>query len=125
MPECVFCSLKSDPQRPVMAENDSFFAVRDKFPVNVGHTLLIPTRHVNRLRDLREQELPKLWELLRLVQERLEVQGAQGFNVGVNEGEVAGQTVPHLHVHVIPRYVGDVEVPRGGIRNLKKALIEY
>jgi diadenosine tetraphosphate (Ap4A) HIT family hydrolase len=67
-----------------------------------------------------------LGEILKAVRERLhEELRPDGYNIGVNEGEAAGQTIPHLHIHVIPRFVGDVHKPRGGIRNIKKALIPY
>jgi diadenosine tetraphosphate (Ap4A) HIT family hydrolase len=122
---CVFCELREKADRPVLARTASFFAVRDKYPVSVGHTLLIPYRHVSRLRDLSTEEFAELKEILQTIQDDLTQQHAEGFNIGVNEGEVAGQTVSHLHVHVIPRYPGDVQSPRGGIRNLKSALVEY
>jgi len=124
--ECVFCELQEENDRPILVCTRSFFAVNDKYPVNAGHTLIIPFRHVSRLRDLTVEEFAELRDILETVQdELLAAQNAEGFNIGVNEGEVAGQTVPHLHIHVIPRYRGDVESPRGGIRNLKAALVEY
>lgn len=123
--ECVFCELQQKNDRPILARTRSFFAVKDKYPVNEGHTLVIPYRHVSRLRDLTVEEFCELRGILQTVQDKLAAQNAEGFNIGVNEGEVAGQTVPHLHIHVIPRYRGDVESPRGGIRNLKAALVEY
>lgn len=124
-PDCVFCQLRKHEDRQILARTQSFFAVRDKYPVNVGHTLLIPFRHVSRLRDLSVEEFGDLRQILGMVQDELADQSAEGFNVGVNEGEAAGQTIPHLHIHVIPRYTGDVDSPRGGIRNLKTALVEY
>ena len=123
--ECVFCGLQQKNDRPILARTRSFFAVKDKYPVNEGHTLVIPYRHVSRLRDLTVEEFCEFRDILQTVQDELAAQNAEGFNIGVNEGEVAGQTVPHLHIHVIPRYQGDVESPRGGIRNLKAALVEY
>lgn len=123
--ECVFCELQEENDRPILVCTRSFFAVNDRYPVNAGHTLIIPFRHVSRLRDLTVEEFGELRDILETVQDELAVQNAEGFNIGVNEGEVAGQTVPHLHIHVIPRYRGDVESPRGGIRNLKAALVEY
>lgn len=123
--ECVFCEIQRRDDRPVLARTRSFFAVNDKYPVNIGHTLVIPDRHVSRLRDLTVEEFCELRDILETVQDELAAHSAEGFNIGVNEGEVAGQTVPHLHIHVIPRYRGDVESPRGGIRNLKAALVEY
>jgi diadenosine tetraphosphate (Ap4A) HIT family hydrolase len=123
--ECIFCDLEGKSDRPLLARSSSFFAVHDKYPVNSGHTLVIPFRHVCRLRDLNSDELEDFKKILEVVQDELTHRGAEGFNIGINEGEVAGQTVDHLHIHVIPRYRGDVESPRGGIRNLKPALVEY
>lgn len=122
---CIFCDLRVKGDRPVLARTNSFFAVHDKYPVNTGHTLLIPYRHICRLRDLSNDELADFKHILEIVQDNLTGKGAEGFNIGINEGEVAGQTIGHLHIHVIPRYKGDVESPRGGVRNLKPALVEY
>lgn len=122
---CIFCDLRGKGDRPVLARTNSFFAVHDKYPVNTGHTLLISYRHVCRLRDLSSDEFADFKQILEIVQDELTGKGAEGFNIGINEGEVAGQTIGHLHIHVIPRYRGDVESPRGGVRNLKPALVEY
>ena len=122
---CLFCGLREGNARPVTARTPAFFAVEDKYPVNVGHTLVIPARHVARMRDLTVAEFAELKQILEIVQDQLTEQNAEGFNIGVNEGEVAGQTVSHLHIHVIPRYSGDVAQPRGGVRNIKSALVAY
>lgn len=122
---CIFCELRVNSDRPVLAHTNSFFAVPDKYPVNSGHTLLIPFQHISRLRDLNSDEFADFKKILEIVQDELSHRGAEGFNIGINEGEVAGQTIGHLHIHVIPRYRGDVESPRGGVRNLKPALVEY
>ena len=123
--DCLFCGLREGNGRRITACTPSFFAVEDKYPVNVGHTLVIPVRHVARMRDLTAAEFAELKEVLEIVQDQLTDQNAEGFNIGVNEGEVAGQTVSHLHIHVIPRYTGDVAQPRGGVRNIKSALVAY
>ena len=124
--ECLFCSFQMAGSRSMIATNDLFFAVADHFPVNAGHTLLIPKRHVSKLADLRDDELLSFGHFLKEVQGVLEsLHPVDGFNIGVNEGEAAGQTIEHLHIHLIPRFAGDVENPRGGIRNLKPALVEY
>jgi diadenosine tetraphosphate (Ap4A) HIT family hydrolase len=78
------------------------------------------------LLDLSEEEMVSLRGILQLVKRELrEGYSPDGYNIGINEGEAAGQTIAHLHIHVIPRYVGDVDEPRGGIRNIKKALVPY
>lgn len=123
---CLFCSLADGQDRPILVEDERFFAVEDQFPVNPGHTLLIPKRHVSRFTELGDEELLSFGRVLKDAEKILAAQQRiDGFNIGINEGEAAGQTIEHLHVHLIPRYKGDVENPRGGIRNLKPALVEY
>ena len=92
-------------------------AIRDAFPVSPGHTLLVPRRHVGSLFDLTVVEWVELGQLLAQVRTALQAEfRPDGFNVGINDGTAAGQTVMHLHVHLIPRYRGDRPDPRGGIR---------
>jgi diadenosine tetraphosphate (Ap4A) HIT family hydrolase len=114
-PPCPLCARLALPD--LTAENGLAAAFKDGFPVNPGHTLLIPRRHVASLFELTAEEQAAVWALLPAVKERLDARHSPaGYNVGVNVGEAAGQTVGHAHVHVIPRYVGDVEDPRGGVR---------
>jgi len=122
---CIFCDY-IDTRDKLIAENDLAFAIYDTFPVNEGHVLVIPKRHFRSFFDATQAEVAAIYDLLRRAKEILEVRlKPDGYNVGVNIGEAAGQTVMHLHVHLIPRYDGDVENPRGGIRNLKKSLVPY
>lgn len=101
-------------------------AIRDAFPVSPGHTLLLPRRHVGSLFDLTVVEWVELGQLLARVRTALQAEfRPDGFNVGVNEGAAAGQTVPHLHVHLIPRYRGDRPDPRGGIRWIFPDKVRY
>ena len=94
-------------------------AFPDGFPVSEGHTLIVPRRHVPSLWDLFANELDDIWKLAAEVRELLAAEHSpDGFNVGVNDGAAAGQTVDHAHLHIIPRYSGDVPDPRGGIRLL-------
>jgi diadenosine tetraphosphate (Ap4A) HIT family hydrolase len=89
----------------------------DKYPLNPGHTLIVPRRHVCDLYGLTVAERAGLWRLVDDVALTLREQSAvDGLNIGVNLGEAAGQTVGHAHVHVVPRHTGDVDDPRGGIR---------
>ena len=114
MNACPFCAPD---QRVQIASNDSAVAVRDSFPVSKGHTLVIPRKHVASIFDLSSSELDNVWRLVGTVRQMLiEEFHPHAFNIGVNDGAAAGQTVPHGHVHVIPRFGGDVEDPRGGIR---------
>lgn len=120
---CLFCAL---PETEIIAENELARAFYDKFPVNEGHALIVPKRHVATLFDATLEELAAINHLLFEVKAKLDQKfQPDGYNVGVNVGLAAGQTVFHLHYHVIPRYVGDVEDPRGGIRRIKKSLVPY
>ncbi len=111
---CPFCNL--DAAR-ILLENDAGLAIRDAFPVSEGHTLVVPKQHVASLYDLDAKEQAALWELAANVRAKLaEEFHPDGFNVGVNDGRAAGQTVMHAHIHIIPRYVGDSSDPRGGVR---------
>ncbi|MDD2318974.1 MAG: HIT family protein [Geobacteraceae bacterium] len=115
-PTCPFCFFH---ESGVIAANDFAVAVPDAFPVSPGHTLIIPKRHFASLFDATEDEKTALMVLLAEIRERLrQERNAEGFNIGINDGAVAGQTVFHLHIHLIPRYRGDCPDPRGGVRKL-------
>jgi diadenosine tetraphosphate (Ap4A) HIT family hydrolase len=117
LPGCLFCRMDDTTVHVILCENDSFFARFDNFPATSGHVEVVPKRHVVSFFDLMEQEVADAYSLLkearRLLDERY---GADGYTVGVNEGEAAGRTVHHLHIHLVPRRFGDVKDPRGGIR---------
>ena len=107
------------PPEQWVASNDLAFAVRDGYPVSPGHTLVIPKRPVATWFEATAQERLALDQLVDEVKRRLDAeQRPDGYNVGFNAGEAAGQTVMHLHVHVIPRYQNDVTNPRGGVRGV-------
>ena len=112
---CPFCNL----EREKILESELSFAIYDGFPVNEGHALIIPKRHTANYFDLSLEEQKDCIELLNrvkgIVQEKY---NPAGYNVGININEAAGQTVPHVHIHLIPRYEGDVEEPRGGVRGV-------
>jgi diadenosine tetraphosphate (Ap4A) HIT family hydrolase len=111
---CAFCAL---PPARVIDENTLAIAIRDGYPVSLGHTLLIPKRHMGSFFDLSEQERSDVLALLDRSKLALDREfHPQGYNIGINDGAVAGQTVPHLHLHLIPRYAGDMPDPRGGVR---------
>ncbi len=102
-----------------IASNEKAFAIWDSFPVSPGHVLVITRRPVATWFDADAQEQAAILELVNVVKQHLDATlepKPDGYNVGFNAGEAAGQTVMHLHVHVIPRYAGDVEDPRGGVR---------
>ena len=122
--DCVFCRLDAD--RTILASSSLAFAIYDKFPVNPGHTLIIPKRHTANYFDLSAEEQQALFALLNEVKQQLaENYSPDGFNVGINVGEAAGQTVGHVHIHLIPRYNGDIANPRGGVRGVIPGRREY
>ena len=111
---CPFCTLGAE--RIVLA-NEFAVVIRDSFPVSPGHTLIIPKRHVGSFFDVTGDERKAMLALLDSAKLGLDAAfHPDGYNVGINDGEAAGQTVPHLHLHLIPRYAGDREDPRGGVR---------
>jgi diadenosine tetraphosphate (Ap4A) HIT family hydrolase len=112
--DCPFCRLE---KHRIRLESEFAVAFPDRFPVTQGHTLVIPKRHVASLFDLPDEEQAAVWKLVALVRALLLAEfKLEGFNVGLNDGTAAGQTVSHAHVHVIPRRHGDVADPRGGVR---------
>ena len=111
---CPFCSL---PEARIVKANDHAFFIRDGYPISEGHTLIIPKRHVSSFFKITTNERSSLLELLDYAKSELDAEfKPDGYNIGINDGPSAGQTVPHLHIHLIPRYVGDRTDPRGGVR---------
>lgn len=111
---CPFCHI--DDQQ-IIFQDKLVMSFRDGFPISPGHTLIIPKRHLRSFFELTDQEHKALLYALRTVQEQLHREYApDGYNIGINDGLAAGQTVMHLHIHMIPRYVGDCTDPRGGVR---------
>ena len=101
----------------IIAENELAIAFRDAFPVNPGHALVLTKRHTPTWFHATSEEQRAVLDLVDEVKCLLDGElGPDGYNVGFNAGEAAGQTVPHLHVHVIPRFAGDVDDPTGGVR---------
>jgi len=100
-------------------ENKFAFAIYDGFPISKGHSLVIPKRVVSSVFDLDDDEYNYIFILLREVKKiLLEKYKPDGFNIGINNGTDAGQTIDHAHIHIIPRYKGDLKDPRGGVRNI-------
>lgn len=111
---CPFCSL--DEER-ILASNELAVVIRDGFPVSPGHTLVVPKRHVASWFETTPEEQRAVLDLLGVAKGQLDVERSPaGYNIGINDGPAAGQTVRHLHLHLIPRYDGDTEDPRGGVR---------
>ena len=124
MTECIFCSLDSS---RIEKESNLFFIIKDLYPVGEGHSLLIPKRHVQSFFDLTENETASLLKMLR--EQKQELSSADetitGYNVGINDGKDAGQTVMHCHIHLIPRRKGDMKDPEGGVRGVIPAKQKY
>lgn len=111
---CPFCDLAAS---RVVGNNAHGVWIRDEYPVSPGHSLVIPKRHVVSFFETTDEERAALLALLDEAKHVVvEQHHPHGFNIGINDGAAAGQTVPHLHIHLIPRYSGDVTDPRGGIR---------
>ena len=126
MKECIFCQegkdrydrMKNEPIK-VLKENESFWSKLDPRPVSKGHALIIPKRHIVSFLDLNEKELKDFYDLLKKIVEDLKKEfNFSDFNIGINNGRGAGRTIDHLHIHIIPRYKGDIENPRGGVRHI-------
>jgi len=119
---CIFCHPRKE---EILAENDYAQIVADNSPVSEGHCLIVPKRHIKTLFEATREENQAFFELIQEAREIIQKQGHKpdGYNIGSNNDAAAGQSVFHLHIHVIPRYAGDVEQPKGGIRQviLKKA----
>jgi diadenosine tetraphosphate (Ap4A) HIT family hydrolase len=114
--DCPFCWL---PAQRILETNAQALVVADAFPVSVGHTLVIPRRHVTSFFELTSDEVTAVYELLRWAKAYLEESlKPGGYNIGINVGAASGQTVAHVHVHLIPRYAGDVSNPVGGVRTI-------
>jgi diadenosine tetraphosphate (Ap4A) HIT family hydrolase len=111
---CLFCSVPPD---EIVIDGPVAMARRDTHPVSPGHTLIIPKRHVASFFETTEKERLAMMSLLDQAKAILdERHQPDGYNIGINGGEAAGQTVMHLHIHLIPRYQGDKPDPRGGVR---------
>lgn len=111
---CPFCTL---PVGRIVEENELALLIMDGYPVSPGHSLIIPKRHLGSFFDATPPERAALLALLDKAKELVEDEHKpDGYNIGINDGAAAGQTVPHLHIHLIPRYLGDQDDPRGGVR---------
>ncbi|SER76429.1 HIT family protein [Actinokineospora terrae] len=117
--ECIFCRVHDNSVNVLVDETHNFYARYDNFPATKGHVEIVPKRHVVSLFELSAQEVCEAYELMQRVRAKLDAElSPDGYTVGVNEGRAAGRTIDHLHIHLIPRYTGDVADPRGGIRQI-------
>ena len=120
---CPFCMLPAD---RIVASNELAVVIRDGFPISPGHTLIIPMRHFGSFFEATADERNSMLALLDQARREIAIElSPDGFNIGINDGAAAGQTVPHLHLHLIPRYEGDCRDPRGGVRWLMPEKADY
>ncbi len=121
---CAFCLRLAT--GPLVASNELAFAFEDGFPVSRGPCLIVPRRHEPDFLALTPEEHGAIWALLPAVRASIEINGRpDGYNIGINAGEAAGQTVAHAHMHLIPRNTGDVPDARGGVRWVLPAKARY
>jgi diadenosine tetraphosphate (Ap4A) HIT family hydrolase len=120
MENCIFCNIEQTVDKDrIVYQDSSWIAIYDNYPVSKGHVLLIPKRHCETYFDLNYIELVSLGVTIGVIKFILNNKfNPDGYNIGVNCGEAAGQTVKHCHIHIIPRYKGDMEDPRGGVRGV-------
>ena len=120
---CIFCKLRDE---RVIYECEHTKAFIDTYPASPGHTLIIPKRHFATYFEATEDEIEAIGKALKAAKKILDKEfSPDAYNIGVNNGEAAGQSVMHLHVHLIPRYKGDVEDPKGGVRWILKDKANY
>jgi diadenosine tetraphosphate (Ap4A) HIT family hydrolase len=120
---CAFCTLPSD---RILGQNELAVWIRDGFPVSPGHSLVIPKRHFGSFFEGSIEERQAMLELVDAAKQAAQMDLApDGYNIGINDGPAAGQTIPHLHIHLIPRFKGDLEDPRGGVRWVVPSKADY
>ena len=113
-------------EKTKLIENEHGFVIYDGFPVSKGHCLVVPLRVYSNYFDSTEDEIIGLHKLVVQTKEFLDQEyQPDGYNVGINCGEVSGQTIPHVHIHVIPRYKGDMDNPKGGVRGVIPSKQKY
>ncbi len=117
--ECLFCEIIKGRKKQIISENSGFYSIYDENPVSEGHAIVMPKRHFASVLEITNEELIDMHQCIKetiaIIQKRY---NPDGYNIGINDGESAGQTIFHLHVHVMPRRTGDVENPVGGVRNI-------
>ena len=128
MKDCLFCKIQQPGfEKEIIYSNEYFVATRDSYPVTPLHTLIIPKRHFASFFEMNDDEQAAVFSILK--QQRDEIMALDpsvtSFNVGTNDGVDAGQSIYHLHIHLFPRRLGDIENPRGGVRGIIPARQKY
>ena len=114
---CLFCNII---ESSLAEENNLAYASYDTYPVTDYHCLIIPKRHIKDYFDLTQEEIIACYQLIKKIKKEIEIKdkSVKGFNIGTNSGKVAGQSIMHSHIHLIPRREGDVKNPQGGVRSV-------
>ena len=114
---CLFCTTNKE---DIIKENQFAYATFDSYPISSKHCLIVPKRHIKDYFELNENEVTGCDQLIKIIKNQIEKDDktVKGFNIGVNSGKVAGQSIMHCHIHLIPRREGDVENPQGGVRGV-------
>ena len=114
---CLFCNIK---ESSLVEENNLAYVSYDTYPVTDYHCLIIPKRHIKDYFDLTQEEIVACDQLIKKIKKEIEIKdkSVKGFNIGTNSGKVAGQSIMHSHIHLIPRREGDVKNPQGGVRSV-------
>jgi diadenosine tetraphosphate (Ap4A) HIT family hydrolase/predicted house-cleaning noncanonical NTP pyrophosphatase (MazG superfamily) len=126
-PDCLFCQIsRGEREIPFFAKFQHCYVIKDQFPVSPGHILIIPYQHTENWFTATEEIRLDIMQALNSVKETLDIDySPHGYNIGANCGKVSGQSVMHLHVHLIPRYQGDMEDPKGGVRGVISSKQKY
>jgi diadenosine tetraphosphate (Ap4A) HIT family hydrolase len=123
---CFFCDIQDGNDDKTIAENRHFFSRFDDFPVSRGHCEVVPKAHVESFFDLSSEQVAALFALILRTKAIIEEEFMpDGYNLGLNEGVAGGRTIHHFHLHIIPRYQGDVGDPKGGVRNIIPGKADY
>lgn len=125
--DCIFCQIaRQEKNVELLAKFKHCYAIKDQFPVSTGHVLIIPNEHTENWFTAKDEVRSDMIKALHFIKDQLDREyKPHGYNIGVNCGEVAGQSVMHLHVHLIPRYQGDMEDPKGGVRGVIPSKQKY
>jgi diadenosine tetraphosphate (Ap4A) HIT family hydrolase len=124
MEKCLFCDFQKEKENVIV--NNFFFTHWDENPICKGHMLIIPKRHIASFFELTQEELIDFYKTIKEAKNIIhDKYHPNAYNIGVNDGEAAGRTIHHLHIHLIPRYKGDCENPRGGVRKLFPEKADY
>ncbi len=124
--KCFFCDVKNFDDNQIIIENDFFISRYDNFPISLGHCEIFPKKHIVSFFDFNSEQLKSAFDLIKETKKILDEKfNPDAYNIGINEGETAGRTQNHVHIHLIPRFKGDVKNPRGGVRNIIPKKADY